>query len=207
MAQLLTIHPDNPQQRLVSQVVDALHAKGTVIVYPTDSGYALGCAIGDADGLERIRRIRDLDKHHNFTLICNDLSELANYAQVSNPIFRLLRANTPGPYTFILPATKEVPKKLQHEKRRTIGLRIPQNNIALAIVAELSLPLMSVSLIMPGETAPLGAIEEIIERLDNLVDIIVDGGFCGIEPTTVIDFSDDTIRIARKGKGDVTPFL
>lgn len=203
MTQLFQIHPENPQLRLVRRVVTTLQ-DGGVIVYPTDSAYALGCRIGDKSALERIRAIRQLDKNHNFTLVCHDLSELAIYAKVDNTIYRSLKAYSPGPYTFILPASKEVPRRLQHPKRKTIGLRIPDNKIAMAILEEFSEPLMSVSLIMPGETMPLTDPENIYARLENQVDAVIDGGFCGSEPTTVIDFADEEPHIVRKGKGDAT---
>jgi tRNA threonylcarbamoyl adenosine modification protein (Sua5/YciO/YrdC/YwlC family) len=206
MTQLFQIHPENPQLHLVRRVVTTLQ-DGGVIVYPTDSAYALGCRIGDKSALERIRAIRQLDKTHNFTLVCRDLSELAIYAKVDNSVYRLLKAYSPGPYTFILPASKEVPRRLQHPKRKTIGLRIPDNKIAMAILEEFTEPLMSVTLIVPGETMPLTEPENIYTRLENQVDAVIDGGFCGAEPTTVIDFANDVPYIVRKGKGDATPFL
>jgi tRNA threonylcarbamoyl adenosine modification protein (Sua5/YciO/YrdC/YwlC family) len=206
MTQLFQIHPENPQLRLIRRVVTTLQ-DGGVIVYPTDSAYALGCRIGDKSALERIRAIRQLDKSHNFTLVCRDLSELAIYAKVDNSVYRLLKAYTPGAYTFILSASKEVPRRLQHPKRKTIGLRIPGNKIAMAILEEFTEPLMSVSLIMPGETMPLTEPENIYTILENQVDAVIDGGFCGAEPTTVIDFANDVPYIVRKGKGDAAPFL
>ena len=206
MTQLFRIHAENPQLRLIRQVVTVLE-DGGVIIYPTDSAYALGCRLGDKAALERIRAIRKLDKTHNFTLVCHDLSELATYAQVSNSVYRLLKAYTPGAYTFILPASREVPRRLQHAKRKTIGLRIPDNPIVKALLEEFAEPIMSVTLIMPNTATPLTDPELIYAQLDNQVDVVIDGGFCGTEATTVIDFVDDEPEIIRKGKGDVTPFL
>lgn len=206
MTQRLVIHPQDPQPRLIKRVMDALQ-NGDVIAYPTDSAYALGCQIGYKEPMERIRRIRNLSPSHNFTLVCKDLSELSHYALFNNSIFRLLKANTPGPYTYILNATKEVPRRLQHPKRQTIGLRIPDNKIAQAILAELGQPLLSVTLVMPGDEHPLVDPDEIFDRLEGKVDIVVDGGICGLEPTTVVDFVDGAPKIVREGKGDVTPFL
>jgi tRNA threonylcarbamoyl adenosine modification protein (Sua5/YciO/YrdC/YwlC family) len=209
MAQIFEIHPKNPQQNLISKITTILNADG-IIVYPTDSAYALGCKIGNKDGLARIRRIRELDKTHNFTLMCRDLSELATYAQVNNTVFRLLKANIPGAYTFILEATREVPKLLQHAKRRTIGLRVPDNAIAMAILEALGEPLLSVTAILPNVGAihesPLHDPEEAKTKLAKLVDAIVDGGVCSSEPTTVVDCLSDMPKIIRKGKGDTTPF-
>lgn len=205
MAQLLPIHPVNPQARLVQQVVAVLDGGG-IIVYPTDSAYALGCHLGDKNALERIKRLRELDKNHNFTLVCQNLSELSSYAQVTNSVFRLLKAYTPGPYTFILPASHEVPRRLQHPKRKTVGLRVPDNRIALAILKALGEPLMSVSLIYPNEEIPPSDPEQIYEQLGNKVDLVVDGGFCGIEPTTVVDLVEGVPKVIRVGKGDAKPF-
>jgi tRNA threonylcarbamoyl adenosine modification protein (Sua5/YciO/YrdC/YwlC family) len=205
LTQFFTIHPQDPQPRLIHQVVANLQARG-VIVYPTDCAYALGCHIGDKAALERIRAIRQLDKNHNFTLVCRDLSELALYAKVDNSTYRILKAYTPGPYTFILSATREVPRRLQHPKRKTIGLRIPGNNITNAILQELGEPLMSVTLIMPSDTMPLVDPQIIREKLEGQVDIIIDGGFGDLEPTTVIDFVAGVPRVVRRGKGDISPF-
>ena len=205
MSQFFQIHPDNPQVRLIKQAVDIVRAGG-VIVYPTDSAYALGCHIGDKAALDRIRRIRKLDKDHNFTLVCKDLSELAGYARVDNRVYRLLRNNTPGPYTFILQATSEVPRRLKHPKRKTIGLRVPDNVIALDLLAALGEPLMSVTLIMPGDEFPMTDPYDIRQTLEHEVDLVIDGGFCGLEPTTVIDLSDGVPVISRQGKGDTAPF-
>ncbi len=205
MAQYFQIHPTHPQSRLIKRAVEIVRSGG-VIVYPTDSSYALGCHLGDKGAMERIRRLRRLDDRHNFTLVCRDLSELAQYARVTNSDFRLLKAHTPGPYTFILPATREVPRRLQESRRKTIGLRVPDHAISLALLAELNEPLMSVTLIMPGEELPLADPEEIRIRLEHQVDLVIDGGFCGIEPTTVVTLEDGVATVTRAGKGDPTPF-
>ena len=205
MSQFFQIHPDNPQARLVRQAADIVRAGG-VIVYPTDSAYALGCHIGDKAALDRIRRIRKLDDRHNFTLVCRDLSEIATYARVDNVVYRLLKQYTPGPYTFILRATTEVPKRLMQSKRRTIGLRVPDNAITQALLGDLGEPLMSVSLIMPGEELPLIDPYEIRELLEHEVDLVVDGGWCGMEATTVVDLADEKPMLLRAGKGDPAPF-
>lgn len=205
MSQFYQIHPENPQARLISRSVDILRGGG-VIAYPTDSAYALGCHIGDKAALDRIRRIRRLDDKHNFTLVCRDLSEISTYARVNNSVYRLLRHTTPGPYTFILRATSEVPRRLMHPKRKTVGLRVPDNAIAAALLEELGEPMMSVTLILPGESLPLTDPEDIRQALEHEVDLIIDGGYCGTEPTTVVDISDDVPKLMRAGKGDVTPF-
>lgn len=205
MSQFFHIHPDNPQKRLIAQACDIIR-KGGLIVYPTDSGYALGCQIGDKSAMDKIRRIRDLDDDHNFTLVCRDLSELSTYAKVNNSVYRAIKAHTPGAYTFILPATKEVPKRLQHAKRKTIGLRIPDNTIALALLEELNEPLMSSTLIMPDESDPMTDPEEIVDRLNKQVDLVIDGGFGGAEATTVIEFIDDMPEVMRVGLGSPAPF-
>jgi tRNA threonylcarbamoyl adenosine modification protein (Sua5/YciO/YrdC/YwlC family) len=202
VSQFYQIHPQNPQPRLISHAVDIIRNSG-VVVYPTDSAYALGCRIGDKNALDRIRRIRKLDDKHNFTLVCRDLSEIATYAKVSNTVYRLLRHTTPGPYTFILRATSEVPRRLLHPKRKTVGLRVPDNTIAAALLAELGEPLMSVTLIMPGDDLPLTDPYDIREVLEHDVDLVIDGGYCGMEPTTVVDLADDTPLVLRVGKGDV----
>ena len=202
MSQFYQIHPHNPQPRLISHAVDIIRNSG-VVVYPTDSAYALGCRIGDKDALDRIRRIRKLDDKHNFTLVCRDLSEIATYAKVNNTVYRLLRHTTPGPFTFILRATSEVPRRLLHPKRKTVGLRVPDNTIAAALLAELGEPLMSVTLIMPGDDLPLIDPYDIREALEHDVDLVIDGGYCGMEPTTVVDLADDTPLVLRVGKGDV----
>ncbi|WP_297188063.1 L-threonylcarbamoyladenylate synthase [uncultured Porticoccus sp.] len=200
MSQFFSIHPENPQLRLIRQAVEIVRAGG-VIVYPTDSAYALGCQIGDKKALDRIRQIRQLDKHHNFTLMCRDLSELSAYARVDNQVFRLLKTYTPGPYTFILDATAEVPRRLMHPKRKTIGLRVPGNPIALALLEELGEPLMSVTLIMPTDEYPLTDPYDIRDTLEHHVDLIVDGGYCGLEATTVVDLSGEVPQVTRQGVG------
>lgn len=205
MSQFFAIHPENPQPRLIKQTCEILR-KGGLIVYPTDSGYALGCAIGDKAAMERIRQIRDLDKEHNFTLVCRDLSELSLYAKVNNAVFRLIKNHTPGPYTFVLPATKEVPRRLQHEKRKTIGLRVPTNNIALELLAAWEAPLMSSTLILPGDQLPMTEADEIADAIGKQVDLIIDGGACGAQPTTVVEFTDDLPEVMRVGMGDTEPF-
>jgi len=205
MSQFFQIHPENPQARLIKQAADIVR-KGGIVVYPTDSAYAIGCHIGDKKALERIRRIRQLDDKHNFTLVCRDLSELATFARVDNTQYRLLKACTPGPYTFILKATAEVPRRLMHQKRKTIGLRVPENPTAQALLAELNEPLMSVTLIMPGDADPLIDPYDIRTLLEHDVDLVIDGGYCGLEMTTVIDLADDDPVLVRQGKGDVAPF-
>lgn len=205
MSQFFQIHPENPQLRLIRHAVDIIR-NGGVVVYPTDSAYALGCHIGDKNALDRIRRIRKLDDKHNFTLVCRDLSEIATYAKVNNTVYRLLRHTTPGPYTFILRATSEVPRRLLHPKRKTVGLRVPDNAIAAALLADLGEPLMSVTLIMSGDDLPLIDPYDIRETLEHDVDLVIDGGYCGMEPTTVVDLADDTPVVVRAGKGDIAPF-
>lgn len=206
MSQFFQIHPDNPQARLVRQAADIIRAGG-VVVYPTDSAYAIGCHIGDKGALDRIRRIRKLDDRHNFTLVCRDLSEIATYARVDNTVYRLLKHCTPGPYTFILRATSEVPRRLLHAKRKTVGLRVPDNAITQALLADLGEPMMSVTLIMPGDEYPLIDPYEIRQLLQNEVDLVIDGGYCGMEATTVVDLVDDVPLIMRAGKGDIAPFV
>ncbi|MEI7841969.1 MAG: L-threonylcarbamoyladenylate synthase [Gallionellaceae bacterium] len=205
MSQYFVIHPDNPNTRLIKQAAELLRG-GAVIVYPTDSGYALGCHLGDKDAVTRIRQIRGLDDSHHMTLICRDLSELSKYARVDNSQFRLLKNNTPGSYTFILEATKEVPRRLQHPKRSTVGLRIPDHSVALALLAELNEPLLSSTLILPEANHPLTDIDEIREHLESKVDLIIEGGTVGIEPTTVIDLTGTTPVLVRQGKGDASHF-
>ncbi len=205
MAFLISIHPVNPQPRLIRQAVAAIR-DGSVVVYPTDSTYALGCLIGDKEAMERIRRIRNADKHHNFTLVCRDLSEIAKYARVDNSQYRTLRAFTPGPYTFLLEATREVPKRLQNPKRRTIGIRVPDNAIVRLLLAELGEPIMSSSLLLLGETESMTDPPEIKERLDHLVDLVIDGGAGGLEPSSVVDLSSGVPVVVRSGKGDVSAF-
>jgi tRNA threonylcarbamoyl adenosine modification protein (Sua5/YciO/YrdC/YwlC family) len=202
MSQYFQIHPVNPQARLIRQAVEILRADG-LIVYPTDSSYALGCHVGDKRGMERIRRIRALDNKHNVTLVCRDLSEIAMYARVDNAAYRLLRSLSPGPYTFVLSATHEVPRRLQNPKRKTIGIRVPDHPIAQALLAELGQPLMSSTLILPGKEMPETDAEEIRERLEHEVDLVIDGGHCGFEPTTVIDMSRGAPQVLREGCGPV----
>lgn len=203
MAQFFRIHPDNPQMRLVGRAAEILR-EGGVAVYPTDSCYAIGCQIGDKEALERIRRIRGLSEGHNLTLMCKDLSEIGAYARVGNPAFRLMKAMTPGPYTFLLPATRDVPKRLQHPKRKTIGVRVPDHAITLALLNEMQQPILTTSLILPDQTLPLTDPEEIEQLLGGQVELIIDGGRCGLEPTTVIDLSDSPPVVVRQGKGDAT---
>jgi tRNA threonylcarbamoyl adenosine modification protein (Sua5/YciO/YrdC/YwlC family) len=205
LAQLFTIHPDNPQPRLVRQAAEIVRSGG-VIVYPTDSCCALGCRIGDKAAMERIRAIRNVDERHHLTLVCRDLAELGQYARVDNAQFRLLKATTPGSYTFILQATREVPKRLMHPSRRTIGLRVPEHKVTQALLEELGEPLLSSTLMLPGDELPLNDPLEIRERLEKRVELIIDAGLCGIVPTTVVDLTGDAPVIARVGKGSTTPF-
>lgn len=205
MSQFFQVHPDNPQQRLLQQAADIVRAGG-VIVYPTDSGYALGCQLQNKEAIERILRIRQLGSEHNFTLVCRDLSELSIYAKVGNQAFRLLKNNTPGPYTFVLRGTKEVPKRLLNPKRKTIGLRVPDNRIAQGLLAELNEPVMSTTMIFPGEEFAEPDPYEIRLRLEKLVDLIIDGGHLMEKPTTVVDMVDDEIEVIRIGEGDPSPF-
>lgn len=206
MSQFFYVHPETPQNRLINQAV-AIIRNGGVIVYPTDSGYALGCQLENKQALDRICRIRRLDDKHNFTLLCRDLSELSLYARVDNTAFRLLRNNTPGAYTFIFKGTKEVPRRLMNPKRKTIGIRVPDNAIALALLEALGEPMMSTSLILPNSGVAEADPEDIRDKLEHAVDLIINGGFLGEQPTTVIDFSNDTVEIARQGAGDPEPFL
>ena len=201
MAQFLTIHPKNPQAKLVHRAVEIIRAGG-LIAYPTDSAYALGCHIGDKTALNRIRDIRKMDKQHNFTLMCRDLSEMAAYGKVNNQIFRCLKAHTPGPFTFILKATSETPRRLKHVKRKTIGLRIPDNPIVLGMLSELNEPIMTTTLILPDDDMPLTDPYDIRDILEHQLDLVIDGGFCGIEPTTVVDFTQDEPYILRQGCGN-----
>jgi tRNA threonylcarbamoyl adenosine modification protein (Sua5/YciO/YrdC/YwlC family) len=203
MTQLFNIHSVNPQLRLIRRVVEVLQNNG-VIVYPTDSAYALGCHLDSKEAAERIRDIRQLDKNHNFTLVCKDLSELANFAHVDKTVFRLLKAYTPGPYTFILPATSEVPRRLVHPKRKTIGLRVPNHPIAHSLLESLGGPIMSVTLIMAGDDIPLADPQEIYNCLKGQVELIIDGGSCGLSPTTVIDLTEGVPILVRKGKGETS---
>lgn len=205
MSQFFYVHPETPQVRLMKQAVEIIK-KGGVVIYPTDSGYALGCLMENKRGLERICQIRNIDKKHNFTLACRDLSEIATYARVDNQAFRALKNNTPGAYTFIFKSTKDLPKRLMNPTKRTIGIRIPDNAIALALLEELGEPLMSTSLILPGKTSTEYDPEEIRDQLESHVDLILNGGYLGEAPTTVIDFSDDEAVILREGAGDLAPF-
>ncbi|MDO6427299.1 L-threonylcarbamoyladenylate synthase [Thalassotalea sp. 1_MG-2023] len=205
MSQFFYVHPDNPQGRLMKQAAEIIH-QGGVIVYPTDSGYALGCHIGDKKALDKICRIRDINKEHNFTLVCKDLSELSEYARVDNTAFRLLKNNTPGPYTFIFKASKEVPKRLMNPKKRTIGIRVPNSAIVQELLSALEEPIMSTSLIMPGNSMAEFDPEEIRDKLEHQVDLIIHGGHLGEHPTTVVDFSEGDGQIIRVGEGDPTPF-
>lgn len=205
MAQYFSIHPENPQPRLIRQAADIVRAGG-VIVYPTDSCYALGCRIGDKEAEHALREIRGLSEKHHLTLMVRDLSEISVYAKVDNRQFRLLKANTPGSYTFILEATREVPRRLQHPKRATVGVRVPAHPVAQALLASLAAPLLSTTLILPGDELPLNDPEEIRARLEKRVALILDAGPCGVEPTTVIDLSGEVPQVLRKGKGSLVPF-
>src|SRR5690606_1720919 len=205
MSQFFHIHPETPQQRLLKQALQIIQ-QGGVVIYPTDSGYALGCHVGDKSAMERILQIRQMSTDHHFTLMCRDLSELSVYAKVENSAFRLIKNNTPGAYTFILRGTKEVPKRLLNEKKKTIGLRIPENKIALALLAELGEPLLSTSLILPGEEFAESDPEDMRARLEKQVDLIMHGGVIGEAPTTVVDLSEDEPVLLREGRGDPAPF-
>ena len=205
MSQFFYVHPENPQVRLMKQAVEIIK-QGGVVIYPTDSGYALGCLMESKGALERICQIRNIDKKHNFTLACRDLSEIATYARVDNQAYRALKNNTPGAYTFIFKSTKDLPKRLMNPTKRTIGIRIPDNAIALALLEALGEPLMSTSLILPGNESTEFDPEDIRDQLENQVDLILNGGYLGESPTTVIDFSDDDVVIVREGAGDLSPF-
>ncbi|MDH5444567.1 MAG: L-threonylcarbamoyladenylate synthase [Gammaproteobacteria bacterium] len=205
MSQYFQIHPDNPQPRLIHNAVQMVQ-RGAVLAYPTDSAYALGCHLEDKKALDRIRQIRRVDNKHNFTLMCRDLSEIAIYAKVDNASYRILNNCTPGPYTFILPGTREVPRRLLHPKKRTIGIRIPDNRIILALLEELGEPLMSSSLILPNEIMPMTDADEIRDALEHQLDLVIDGGHCGIDPTTVVDMTGEVPVVVREGRGDISPF-
>lgn len=205
MARHFEVHPVDPQPRSIGQVVQMLR-EDALIAYPTDSGYALGCRVGNAAGVDRIRRLRKLDDKHHFTLVCHDFSQLGEYVRVSNPMYRLIKSCTPGPYTFILPATREVPRRLMHPKKRTVGVRIPDSAVAQALLVELGEPLMSSTLILPGESDALADGDEVTERVGDAVDAVVDGGHCGTDPTTVVDLSDDLPEVIRRGAGDPDRF-
>ena len=205
MSQFFALHPDNPQARLIRHAVDIIRDGGVAVV-PTDSTYAIVCHLDDKGAVERIQRIRQLDKKHNFTLLCRDLSEIATYALVENQDYRLLKTLTPGPYTFILKATRQVPRRLQNERRKTIGIRVPDNRIAQALLEELGEPLMSSTLILPGEEFPMIDPYEMRDLLGHEVDLVIDGGYCGLEPTTVVVMEGEAPELARKGKGDAALF-
>lgn len=205
MAQFFSINPNNPQLRLIRQAAAIVRSDG-VIVYPTDSCYALGCHLGDKNAMTRIRTIRQVDDRHHFTLVCRDLAEISRYAKVDNSQYRLIKASTPGSYTFILEATREVPRRLQHPKRSTIGLRIPSHPVVQALLEELKEPLLSSTLMLPGDELPLNDAEEIRDRLEHQVELVLDGGPCGLEMTTVIDLTGEVPELTRQGKGSLTPF-
>jgi tRNA threonylcarbamoyl adenosine modification protein (Sua5/YciO/YrdC/YwlC family) len=205
MARYVDVHPDNPQPRLIGQVVDLIRSGG-LVVYPTDSCFAFGCRLGNREGLDRVRQIRQLTDKHHFTLVCRDFGQLGQLVEVNNAVFRLVKAATPGSYTFILPATREVPRRLLHPRKHTVGVRIPRHTVAQAILAELNEPLLSSTLLLPGEDQPLTEGWEIKEQLDHLVDAVVDSGDCGVEPTTVVDLSGPEPEILRRGAGDPARF-
>lgn len=205
MSQFFQIHPDTPQLRLIKQAVQIVHGGG-IVALPTDSCYALVCQLDDKSAVERLRRIRSMDDKHHLTLLCRDLSEIAQYARVDNKQYRMLKAATPGPYTFILEATKEVPRRLSHPSRKTIGLRVPENRIAHALLEELGQPLLGTTLILPGESEPLTNPEDVRERLARQVELVIDGGACSLEPTTVIDLTGAEPELLRQGRGDASVF-
>lgn len=204
MARFFDIHPDNPQQRLIDQAV-AMVQREALIAYPTDSGYALGCRLGNVHGIDRIRRLRELDDHHHYTLVCHDFAQLSQFVYVSNRVFRLIKSHTPGSYTFILPATREVPRRFMNPRKRTVGVRIPPTQVAQALVMTLGEPLLSSTLLMPGEDHPMSDGWEVKERLDHAVDAVLDG-HCGTEPTTVVDLSETEPVVVRVGAGDPAAF-
>ncbi|MCG5448256.1 MULTISPECIES: L-threonylcarbamoyladenylate synthase [Micromonospora] len=205
MARYYDVHPENPQPRIIGQVADLIRSGG-LVAYPTDSCYALGIQLGNQDGLDRIRQIRHLDDRHHFTLVCRDFAQLGQFVQISNSVFRLVKASTPGSYTFILPATKEVPRRMLHPKKRTVGVRVPRHTVTQALLAELAEPLVSSTLVLPGDEEPMTQGWEIKERLDHQLDAVLDAGDCGKEPTTVIDLSGPEPEILRRGAGDVSRF-
>ncbi|WP_020388954.1 L-threonylcarbamoyladenylate synthase [Kribbella catacumbae] len=205
MARYFDVHPENPQKRSIGQVVDLIRDDG-LVAYPTDSCFALGCQLGNKDGLDRIRTIRQLDDRHHFTLVCQDFSQLGQFVHISNAVFRSIKAATPGSYTFILPATKEVPRRLLHAKKKTVGVRIPAHVVTQALLEELGEPLLSSTLLLPDEEEPMTQGWEIKELLDHQIDAVIDSGDCGTEPTTVIDFSEDIPEVVRVGAGDPKPF-
>ncbi|MEU4039797.1 L-threonylcarbamoyladenylate synthase [Streptomyces collinus] len=205
MAKYFDVHPENPQPRSIRQIADAVR-EGALIAYPTDSCYALGSRLGSRDGMDRIRSIRRLDDRHHFTLMCRDFAQLGQFVHVDNDVFRAVKASTPGSYTFILPATREVPRKLLHPKKKTVGVRIPDHVVTQALLAELGEPLLSSTLLLPDEEEPMTQGWEIKDRLDHVVDAVVDSGDCGTEPTTVVDFSGGGVEIVRRGAGDTSRF-
>ncbi|NNG19264.1 threonylcarbamoyl-AMP synthase [Naumannella sp. ID2617S] len=205
MARYFDVHPENPQPRSLNQVVEILNSGG-LVAYPTDSGFALGCKLGNKDGLERIRRIRQLDDKHHFTLVCKDFAQLGQFVQMDNDVFRAVKASTPGQYTFILPATKEVPRLMLHPKKKTVGVRIPDHRTTLALLDALGEPLMSSTLILPGHSEPMTEGWQINEELDHQVDAVLDSGDVGTDPTTVVNFVNDEVSVDRVGAGDPTPF-
>ncbi|MBQ0977110.1 MULTISPECIES: L-threonylcarbamoyladenylate synthase [Micromonospora] len=205
MARYYDVHPENPQPRIIGQVADLIRGGG-LVAYPTDSCYALGIQLGNQDGLDRIRQVRHLDDRHHFTLVCRDFAQLGQFVRISNAVFRLVKASTPGSYTFILPATKEVPRRMLHPKKRTVGVRVPRHTVTQALLAELAEPLVSSTLVLPGDDEPMTQGWEIKERLDHQLDAVLDAGDCGKEPTTVIDLSGPEPEILRRGAGDVSRF-
>ncbi len=205
MAKYFDVHPDNPQPRVIAKTADVIRAGG-VIVYPTDSCFALGCGLGNKEGLDRIRSIRKLSANHHFALVCKDFAQLGQFVHVDNAVFRKIKATTPGSYTFILPALRDVPRRMLHPKKKTVGVRIPANNVVQALLAELGEPLVTSTLLLPDHETPMTQGWEIKEELDSVVDVVLDSGDCGEVPTTVIDFVDGTPRILRRGAGDLTPF-
>jgi tRNA threonylcarbamoyl adenosine modification protein (Sua5/YciO/YrdC/YwlC family) len=205
MARYFDVHPDNPQSRVIGAVADSIRSGG-LVAYPTDSCYALGCRLGNREGIDRIRSIRNLDDRHHFTLVCRDFAQMGQFVRIDNHVFRTLKAATPGSYTFILPATKEVPRQLLHPKKKTVGVRIPDHVVTQALLAELGDPLVSSTLLLPDEAEPMTQGWEIKERLDHVVDVVVDSGDCGTEPTTVVDFSGGEAEIVRRGAGDPERF-
>ncbi|MEU5366677.1 L-threonylcarbamoyladenylate synthase [Streptomyces sp. NPDC005925] len=205
MAKYYDVHPDNPQPRTIAQVADGIRSDA-LVAYPTDSCYALGCRLGSRDGIGRIRSIRQLDDRHHFTLVCQDFAQLGQFVRIDNDVFRIIKASTPGSYTFILPATREVPRMLQHPKKKTVGVRIPDHVVTQALLAELGEPLLSSTLLLPGEDEPMTQGWEIKDRLDHVLDAVLDSGECGTEPTTVVDFSSGEAEIVRHGAGDTSRF-
>lgn len=205
MAKYFDVHPDNPQRRSIGSVVDGIRS-GSLVAYPTDSCYALGCQLGSRDGMDRIRSIRQLDDRHHFTLMCESFAQMGQFVHLDNDVFRAIKAATPGSYTFILPATKEVPRQMMHPKKRTVGVRIPDHTVTQALLTELGEPLLSSTLLLPEQEEPMTQGWDIKERLDHLVDAVIDSGDCGTEPTTVIDFSGGEAEIVRRGAGDTSRF-